>query len=129
MTRFIAKNCKGGFSRIIFNMIGRPVIAYTEEGEMIKLYPVDDEINLPDRLKEKVAYLVSDQFYDNLSPAERKEKDYVHIIHQGVGRNGVEIVTISAFDVGGDGKIIRVLPAGKADYKYIDPANYKIIKA
>lgn len=116
--------------KVVFNLTREPIVTYNKEGDLIKLLPVENLLELSELADTSAALIVPDSFYENLTYRERMDKDYVHISRVASGRNGVQIVKLETFNHDEVGRSAQVVPAEAAMYRNADNMGitYKILK-
>lgn len=109
-------------NELILNLLSEPVIAYDNEGQLIKLLPTKcKDVVLADDVgsKRKVARLITEHEYLNLTKKEQSEVEYVRVARKERGRQDREVCIMEAFGQEPD-TTCRVYPACGREYNAYD---------
>ncbi len=120
MIRFAGNREVNERSMIVLNLTNKPVVAYSDEGELIRLLPIkeDDIPALPN--EGKVAFLINDDRWEKLDYCEKMSNEYVHVGITSTGRNNLKVSSLESYREKIGCAPVRIFPSNVSSYRKID---------
>jgi len=107
-------------SMIVVNLTNKPVVAYNDEGELIRLLPTKED-DIPIFPNEgKVAFLINDDRWEKLDYHEKRSNEYVHIGITSTGRNNLKVSSLESYREKVGNRPVRIFPSNISNYKKFD---------